>query len=142
MLDVGSSELLVIVIVAVLVIGPKDLPRALYKVGQLVGKARAVSRHFRSGIDAMVREVELEELEKKWASENRRIMQQHPSSETDMRAIGAPEGDPHAPPEAWEPEPVPEQDVAVTSGAASPSVDAEHQGESQHPQGQPGEARA
>lgn len=78
MFDIGSSELLMIVIVAVVVIGPKDLPRALYKVGQLVGKARAMSRHFRSGIDAMVREVELEEMEKKWAAENRRIMEQHP----------------------------------------------------------------
>lgn len=81
MFDIGSSELLLIVIVAVLVIGPKDLPRALYKVGQVVGKARAMSRHFRSGIDAMVREVEMEELEKKWAAENRRIMEQYPKAD-------------------------------------------------------------
>ncbi len=79
MFDIGSSELLLIVIVAVVVIGPKDLPRALYKVGQIVGKVRAMTRHFRTGIDAMVREVELEELEKKWAAENRRIMAEHPS---------------------------------------------------------------
>lgn len=78
MLDIGSSELLMIVVIAVVVIGPKDLPRALYKVGQVIGKARAMSRHFRSGIDAMIREVEMEDLEKKWAEENRRIMQQHP----------------------------------------------------------------
>ena len=37
MFDIGSSELLLIVIVAVVVIGPKDLPRALYKIGQIVG---------------------------------------------------------------------------------------------------------
>jgi len=78
MFDIGSTELLLIVIVAVIVIGPKDLPRALYKVGQIVGKARAMSRHFRTGIDAMVREVELAELEKKWAAENKRIMEEHP----------------------------------------------------------------
>ncbi len=81
MLDIGSTELLMIVIVAVVVIGPKDLPRALHKVGKLVGKARAMSRHFRSGIDAMIHEVEMEELEKKWAADNRRIMEQHPSPE-------------------------------------------------------------
>ncbi|MCH4152074.1 MAG: Sec-independent protein translocase protein TatB [Sphingobium sp.] len=81
MFDVGSSELLLIIIVAVVVIGPKDLPRALYKIGQVVGKARAMSRHFRSGIDAMVREAEMEELEKKWAAENRRIMEQYPQAE-------------------------------------------------------------
>ncbi|MEZ5655654.1 MAG: Sec-independent protein translocase protein TatB [Sphingobium sp.] len=92
MLDIGSTELLMIVIVAVVVIGPKDLPRALHKVGKLVGKARAMSRHFRSGIDAMIHEVEMEELEKKWAAENRRIMEQHPSPE----ALPAPEMEPQA----------------------------------------------
>lgn len=82
MFDIGSTELLLIVIVAVVVIGPKDLPRALYKVGQIVGKARGMARHFRTGIDAMVREVELEELEKKWAEQNRRIMEEHPADGT------------------------------------------------------------
>lgn len=78
MFGIDSSELLVIVIIAVIVIGPKDLPRALYKVGQIVGKAQSMARHFRTGIDAMVREVELEELEKKWAAQNKRIMEEHP----------------------------------------------------------------
>lgn len=82
MFDIASTELLLVVIVAVVVIGPKDLPRALYKVGQVVGKARAMSRHFRSGVDAMMREVEVEEMEKKWAAENKRIMEQYP--DTDM----------------------------------------------------------
>ena len=78
MFGIDSTEFLVIVIIAVIVIGPKDLPRALYKVGQLVGKAQGMARHFRTGIDAMVREVELEELEKKWADQNKRIMAEHP----------------------------------------------------------------
>jgi len=74
MFDVGPSELLLIVVVAVVVIGPKDLPRALYKVGQVIGKAKGMARHFRTGIDAMIREAELEELQKEWARENERIM--------------------------------------------------------------------
>ena len=74
MMDIGSTELLMIVIVAIVVIGPKDLPRALYKVGQVIGKAKGMARHFRSGIDAMVREVELEEMEKKWKADNEEIM--------------------------------------------------------------------
>jgi sec-independent protein translocase protein TatB len=78
MFGIDSTEFLVIVIIAVIVIGPKDLPRALYKVGQIVGKAQGMARHFRTGIDAMVREVELEELEKKWAAQNKRIMDEHP----------------------------------------------------------------
>ena len=81
MFDIGSSELLLTAIVAIIVIGPKDLPRALYKLGKIVGQARGMARHFRTGIDAMVREVELEELEKKWAAENERIMKQFPSDE-------------------------------------------------------------
>jgi len=89
MFDIGSTELLLIVIVAVVVIGPKDLPRALYKVGQMLGKARSMSRHFRSGIDAMIREAEMEDLQKKWDADNRRIMEQHPQVE----AVQEPEYD-------------------------------------------------
>ena len=81
MFDFDVGKLVVIGVVALVVIGPKDLPRALYKVGQVVGKARAMSRHFRSGIDAMMREAEMEELQKKWAEENRRIMEQYPNAD-------------------------------------------------------------
>ena len=100
MFDIGSTELLLIVIIAVIVIGPKDLPRALYKVGQVVGKARGMARHFRTGIDAMVREVEMEELEKKWADQNRRIMQEHPadaSAASAMEPLPEPSADGAAP---------------------------------------------
>ena len=45
MFGIDSTEFLLIVIVAVIVIGPKDLPRALYKVGQIVGKAQGMARH-------------------------------------------------------------------------------------------------
>jgi len=79
MLDIGSTELLMVIIVAIVVIGPKDLPRALYKVGQVIGKAKGVARHFRTGLDSMVREVELEEMEKKWKADNERIMREHAS---------------------------------------------------------------
>lgn len=99
MFDIGSSELLLIVIVAIVVIGPKDLPRALYKVGQIVGKARGMARHFRTGIDAMVREVELQELEKKWAEQNKRIMAEHPPEAEPLEDHTAPEVEPSANPD-------------------------------------------
>lgn len=94
MFDIGSTELLLIIIVAIVVIGPKDLPRALYKVGQVVGKAKGMARHFRTGIDAMMREAELAELEKKWAEENRRIMAQSSAlqSPDPITGTGAGEG--------------------------------------------------
>ncbi|MCR9179871.1 MAG: Sec-independent protein translocase protein TatB [Erythrobacteraceae bacterium] len=74
MFDIGAAELLVIIIVAVIVIGPKDLPLAMRTAGRWIGKARRVSAHFRSGIDTMVREAELEDMEKKWKAQNEEIM--------------------------------------------------------------------
>lgn len=78
MFDVAPTELLIVAVVALVVIGPKDLPRTMRVVGRWVGKARGVARHFRSGFDAMVREAEMEEMEKRWADENARIMREHP----------------------------------------------------------------
>jgi sec-independent protein translocase protein TatB len=74
MFDIGVGELLVILIVAVVVIGPKDLPLAMRVAGRWIGQIRRVSAHFRSGIDAMVREAELEDMEKKWKAQNEEIM--------------------------------------------------------------------
>jgi len=74
MFDIGASELLVIIIVAILVIGPKDMPMAMRTAGRWIGKIRRVSSHFRSGIDAMIREAELEDMEKKWKAQNEAIM--------------------------------------------------------------------
>lgn len=74
MFDIGIGELLVILIVAVVVIGPKDLPLAMRTAGRWIGKMRRISAHFRSGIDTMVREAELEDMEKKWKAQNEEIM--------------------------------------------------------------------
>ena len=78
MFDVAPSELMLVILVALVVIGPKDLPRVLQMVGKWVGKARGVAAQFRSGFDEMVREAELADLEKKWAAENDRIMRETP----------------------------------------------------------------
>jgi len=78
MFDIAPTELLIVAIVALVVIGPKDLPGVMRTVGRWVGRARGMARHFRSGIDTMIREAELEEMEKKWREENERIMRDHP----------------------------------------------------------------
>lgn len=78
MFDVSSPELLLLGAVAIAVIPPKDLPRAMRFAGQWIGKARGMARHFRSGLDEMIRQAELEEIEKKWREENERIMREHP----------------------------------------------------------------
>jgi sec-independent protein translocase protein TatB len=64
MFDFSWSELALIGVVALVVIGPKDLPRVMRTVGLWVGKARAIAREFQSSIDQMIRESELEEMRK------------------------------------------------------------------------------
>ena len=78
MFNVDPAEFLLVAFVALVVIGPKDLPKAMRVIGYWVGRARAVGRQFRAGFDEMVREAELEEMEKKWKEENERIMREHP----------------------------------------------------------------
>lgn len=105
MLDFNAPEFLVVAIVALLVIGPKDLPKAMRFVGHWVGKARGVARQFRSGFDNMVREAELAEMEKKWAEENARIMREYPPE----KSLPAPVYDPN--PEGAEPAVVDPEDM-------------------------------
>lgn len=64
MFDIGWSELMVIALVALVVIGPKDLPQAIYAVGKWVRKARLVARDFQGHLDEMMREAELDDLRK------------------------------------------------------------------------------
>lgn len=80
MFGVDSSELFLIVLVAVVVIGPKDLPRVMREVGKWVGKARNMASQFRLGVDQMMRETEIAELEKKWREQNEAIMKAHPAA--------------------------------------------------------------
>lgn len=61
---IGGFEILVIGIVALLVVGPKDLPLLMRRVGQFVGKARAMANEFRASFDEMARQSELDELRK------------------------------------------------------------------------------
>lgn len=58
----STSELLVIAAIALIVVGPKDLPVVLRKFGQFVGRMRSMAADFRSSFDDMARQSELEEL--------------------------------------------------------------------------------
>lgn len=64
MLDIGWTEIVVIAVVALVVLGPKELPRALKTFGALMSKARSMAREFQSGVDEMIRESELDDLRK------------------------------------------------------------------------------
>ncbi len=60
--DLGWSEILLIGVVALVFIGPKDLPKAMRLAGYWVRKARTLSREFQSSIDQMIREAELDDM--------------------------------------------------------------------------------
>jgi sec-independent protein translocase protein TatB len=78
MFGFDSAEIAIIAVLALIFIGPKELPRVMRTVGYWVGRVRGMARHFTAGIEDMVREAELQELEKKWREDNERIMQVHP----------------------------------------------------------------
>ncbi len=64
MFDIGWSEIAIITTVAIIIIGPKDLPKVLRTVGQWIGKAKAMAREFQSSIDDVIKETELDEVTK------------------------------------------------------------------------------
>ena len=64
MFDIGWSEMAVIALIALIVIGPKDLPNTMKTIAHWMRKAKSLTREFQSGIDDMVREAELEDAKK------------------------------------------------------------------------------
>ena len=64
MFDFAWSELALIAVVALVVIGPKDLPRVMRTVGHWTRRARAIAREFQGSLDQMMREAELDEMKR------------------------------------------------------------------------------
>lgn len=64
MFDLGWGEMALIALVAIIILGPKELPHALKTLGRTVRKVREVSREFQGHIDEMVREAELDDVRK------------------------------------------------------------------------------
>lgn len=60
----GFAELLFVAIVALIVVGPKDLPIMMRKLGQFVAKGRSMANEFRAAFDDIARQAELDELRK------------------------------------------------------------------------------
>jgi sec-independent protein translocase protein TatB len=64
MLDIGWTEILVITVIALFVVGPRDIPKALRTVGIWLGKLKSLSREFQNTVEEAVRDSELDEVKK------------------------------------------------------------------------------
>jgi sec-independent protein translocase protein TatB len=69
MFDIAPSELMIVAFVAIVLIGPKDLPRVMRVVGNWVGKGRTMMKHMRGAVDDMMRQAEVQELARKSKAE-------------------------------------------------------------------------
>lgn len=68
MFDIGGDEFLLVAVLALLLLGPKELPKVMRFVGQWTGKIRRFSAAFRAGIDTVIRESEVKDLEQGWSA--------------------------------------------------------------------------
>lgn len=85
--EIGATEMLVIAAVALIVVGPKDLPLLLRKIGQFVAKLRGMASEFRASFDEMARQSELDELRKEvQAMREGRLMESATGSD-DVNAV-------------------------------------------------------
>ncbi|MFO1073857.1 MAG: Sec-independent protein translocase protein TatB [Geminicoccaceae bacterium] len=120
MFDVGWSEMALILLVALVVIGPKDLPRVARTLGKWTAKARGMAREFQRSLDDMAREAELQDLKAEMDKLTRTDMRHRLEETIDpdgalRRSLAAPTGlgdvtaapPPAGPPAALEPAPPP-----------------------------------
>lgn len=118
MFDLGTDEILLTVIVAVVAIGPKELPRALRMAGRWTGKARRMSSAFRAGIDTMMRESEISELEENWSAGRNEVQAHFERQEREARLIQVIEAEPKLDPQPSETVPSGHDPITVRSDAA------------------------
>ena len=90
MFDIAWSELLVIIVVALVIVGPKDLPRLMRTAGQWAGRARAMADQFRRSFDDIARQSELDELR----SEVNRLQQSVVPDPAEIETAMYPTGNP------------------------------------------------
>jgi sec-independent protein translocase protein TatB len=89
MFDFGWSELAVIAVVALVVIGPKDLPKVLRTAGFWMRKVRSIASEFQSSIEQMAREAELDELRKQVEDANKAKQELEDQLSADAAKIAA-----------------------------------------------------
>lgn len=68
MFDMGWSELLLVAVLAIVFVGPKDLPKLMRTLGQYAAKMRGMAREFQNSFEDLARETELDDLRKEVAN--------------------------------------------------------------------------
>ena len=76
MFDIGWSEMMFVAIIAILVIGPKDLPKTIAAIGKYIRKAKGFARDFQSGIDDLAKDAELDDIKKSVTGQDFNIKKQ------------------------------------------------------------------
>lgn len=121
MFDVGWTEMLVIAIVMIVVVGPKDLPNMLRTFGRMTAKMRGMANDFRKQFDEALKEAELDDVKKSVDSlrglnpmtEVRKQLNPFEKAAADLRA---------GVDQAMKPKPAPEPTVEPADAAAKPAA--------------------
>ena len=127
MFDIGWTEIAIIAVVALVVIGPKDLPGVIRAVGRWSGKARKVTRDFQRNFETMAEESELAEVRREIAEANRELAQAGRIPPDDDTPAASGSGNDIAggstPPEPGPAEPDPTGPASSAVAPASPDAD-------------------
>jgi len=139
MFDIGWAEMAVIAVVALIVIGPRDLPRALYTVGRWAGKARGMLRELQQGMEDIAREAEFEDMKKKFDAAKKLDVKREIGNAIDPDGQMAKALDPVATNERHVPRSSPEleEDEEPAPPAASPAAAPGDSGSSAETAGRP-----
>lgn len=126
--SLGFSEILILCVLALIVVGPKDLPLMLRKLGRFMAKMRAMAQEFRTGFDELARQAELDELKREVEalrrgnplSEIRDELGRSVPAMTPLPPLPAP-----APAPAVAPDPAPEPKVEAAPSEAALAIEAD-----------------
>lgn len=123
MFDIGWSEILVIAVVAIVVVGPKELPRMLRSFGKTMGSVRRMSNDFKRQFDEALREAEreagLEDTKKQLQAATKPLSDIRKDFDATMRPSTATAPKPSPAPE--KPAAEPHEAEPIKTGAAAPT---------------------
>lgn len=113
MFDLAWSEMILIAVVALIVIGPKELPELLRQMGRWTAKARSYAREFQNHFDELVREAEVKKMREEW--NNNILEKERLGLEAELAAAARPPEAKTSEREQKEPPPTPEPSLTSQS---------------------------